>query len=793
MTITNPITPDFATTLALCSGTTPPTLNNTSPNGIVGTWSPAIIDTSTNGNYVFTPNANQCATAITLVVTITTTIVPDFATTLSLCSGDTAPTLNTTSPNGIVGTWNPSIINNTTSGNYVFTPNPNQCASSVTLVVTVTNIIVPDFATTLTLCSGDTAPTLNTTSPNGIVGTWSPSTINTAASGNYVFTPNANQCASPITLAVMVNNPVTPDFAATLAFCSGTTPPTLNNTSPNGIVGTWSPATINNTTNGNYIFTPNANQCATSITLVVTITTTIVPDFDTTLTLCSGDTAPTLNTTSPNGIVGTWNPSIINNTTNGNYVFTPNPNQCASPVTLVVTVTNIIVPDFATTLTLCSGDTAPTLNTTSPNGIVGTWSPSIIDTTTSGNYVFTPNPNQCASSTMLVVTVTNPITPDFATTLALCSGTTPPTLNTTSPNGIVGTWSPSTINNTTSGNYIFTPNANQCASPITLNVTITTLAVSITGVDELCVGETTQWTSSVTGGTWSSSDATIATIDSNGTITAVGSGITTINYFLQGSCDTTVSETIEVTNLPEPILTDSYVCVDNLSGVILAPVLLESGLSNTNYTFVWTLDGAVLPTTQNNHLATETGLYSVTATHTITGCSGTSSATVSASSIAIGSATVGQDFDQNQVITVTVTGGSGDYEYILNNGPIQSSNYFTNVLQGENVIIVRDKNGCGELVLTVYSLNYPYFFTPNGDGFNDTWNISGLENQPTSLIYIFDRYGKLLKTLKASGGNGWDGTYNGENMPSTDYWFTLLYTNSDGFEKEFKAHFSLKR
>ncbi|HRE78431.1 MAG TPA: T9SS type B sorting domain-containing protein [Flavobacterium sp.] len=793
VTVNNPVTPDFATSLTLCSGTTAPTLNTTSPNGIIGTWNPSTINTITSGNYIFTPNTNECALPITLVVNVTTTIVPDFATTLTLCSGSTAPTLNTTSPNGIAGTWNPSTINTTTSGNYVFTPNANQCASQVTLIVTVDPILVPNFATNLTLCSGTTPPTLNPTSPNGIVGTWSPSTINTAASGNYVFTPNANQCASPITLTVTVNNPVTPDFATSLTLCSGTTAPTLNTTSPNGIIGTWNPSTINNTASGNYIFTPNTNECALPITLVVNVTTTIVPDFATTLTLCSGSTAPTLNTTSPNGIAGTWNPSTINTTTSGNYVFTPNANQCASQVTLIVTVDPILVPNFATNLTLCSGTTPPTLNPTSPNGIVGTWSPSTINTAASGNYVFTPNANQCASPITLTVTVNNPVTPDFATSLTLCSGTTAPTLNTTSPNGIIGTWNPSTINTITSGNYVFTPNTTECALPITLTVTVNTIAVSITGVDTLCVGESTQWTSSITGGTWSISDTNIATIDSNGNITAIGSGITTINYFLQGSCDTTVSETIEVTNLPEPILTDSYVCVDNLTGEILAPILLESGLSNTNYTFVWTLDGDVLPTTQNNHLATATGLYTVTATHTITGCSGSSSATVSASSIAIGSATVGQDFDQNQVITVTVTGGSGDYEYILNNGPIQSSNYFTNVLQGENVIIVRDKNGCGELVLTVYSLNYPYFFTPNGDGFNDTWNISGLENQPTSLIYIFDRYGKLLKTLKASGGNGWDGTYNGENMPSTDYWFTLLYTNNDGFEKEFKAHFSLKR
>jgi gliding motility-associated-like protein len=295
------------------------------------------------------------------------------------------------------------------------------------------------------------------------------------------------------------------------------------------------------------------------------------------------------------------------------------------------------------------------------------------------------------------------------------------------------------------------------------------------------------------GGTWFSDDPAIATVDHSGNVTAIGNGTTTIRYFVQATCDATVFKTITVVDLPAPSLTDRTVCADNLTGEIITSVLLESGLSMTDYTFVWTLDGDILPTTQNNHLATETGIYNVIATHNITGCSGSSTGIVTASSIAAGEAFVGEDFHQNQIITVNVTGGSGNYEYILNNGPIQTQPYFTNVLQGENIIIVRDKNGCGELILTVYSLNYPRFFTPNGDGYNDTWNISGLEDQPKSIIYIFDRYGKLLKTLKASGGNGWDGTYNGENMPATDYWFKLLYTGRDGFEKEFKAHFSLKR
>jgi gliding motility-associated-like protein len=90
-------------------------------------------------------------------------------------------------------------------------------------------------------------------------------------------------------------------------------------------------------------------------------------------------------------------------------------------------------------------------------------------------------------------------------------------------------------------------------------------------------------------------------------------------------------------------------------------------------------------------------------------------------------------------------------------------------------------------------IDYPKFFTPNQDGYNDTWNITALENQPNSKIYIFDRYGKFLKQISTSG-IGWDGTYNGAEMPSTDYWFKLEYTDLDtGNLKIFKAHFSLKR
>ncbi|NQX86221.1 MAG: T9SS type B sorting domain-containing protein, partial [Flavobacteriaceae bacterium] len=78
-----------------------------------------------------------------------------------------------------------------------------------------------------------------------------------------------------------------------------------------------------------------------------------------------------------------------------------------------------------------------------------------------------------------------------------------------------------------------------------------------------------------------------------------------------------------------------------------------------------------------------------------------------------------------------------------------------------------------------------------GDGYNDTWEIEGIDTVNNVKIYIFDRYGKLLKELSPAG-NGWDGTYNGSLMPSSDYWFVVEYEEG-GTNKEFKAHFTLKR
>ncbi|WP_299519132.1 T9SS type B sorting domain-containing protein [Winogradskyella sp.] len=127
------------------------------------------------------------------------------------------------------------------------------------------------------------------------------------------------------------------------------------------------------------------------------------------------------------------------------------------------------------------------------------------------------------------------------------------------------------------------------------------------------------------------------------------------------------------------------------------------------------------------------------------------------------------------------------YEYSINGINYQLSNTFNNLQGGTYTINVREINGCGRLVDSVFLLDYPLFFTPNGDGTNDDWFLRGVDDEVYS-INIFDRYGKLLTSLNNLNCR-WDGTYNGKPMPTNDYWFQLTFQS--GITKS--GHFTLKR
>jgi len=260
-------------------------------------------------------------------------------------------------------------------------------------------------------------------------------------------------------------------------------------------------------------------------------------------------------------------------------------------------------------------------------------------------------------------------------------------------------------------------------------------------------------------------------------------------------CYATTSLTLNVNLLPEFTIDDNYIICANTNGTeIIGPPLIDTRLSIVDYTFEWRLNNVVIPgAIDSNYLAIQAGDYSVTVTNNITNCQRVANTMVLESGPPVITATViSAAFADNHIVEVEALGG-GDYEYSLDNGPWQDSNIFENVSLGEHLVLVRDKYGCGFASNTVTIMDYPKYFTPNGDGYNDTWNITGINAQPNAQIFIFDRFGKLLKQLNPSG-NGWNGTFNGYNLPAADYWFTVKYMEPNGGDmKEYSAHFALKR
>ena len=155
-----------------------------------------------------------------------------------------------------------------------------------------------------------------------------------------------------------------------------------------------------------------------------------------------------------------------------------------------------------------------------------------------------------------------------------------------------------------------------------------------------------------------------------------------------------------------------------------------------------------------------------------------------------------QNFVDGKTIIISVS-GSGQYEYALDNpeGSYQDIPVFTGIPPGPHLVYVRDKNGCGITARNVdrdlSADDFPAFFTPNNDGYNDFWQfVPPPENYEEVLkeILIFDRYGNLVKQLLPSDP-GWDGTSLGNVLPPSDYWFRAIFSNN----QQIKGHFTLKR
>lgn len=150
----------------------------------------------------------------------------------------------------------------------------------------------------------------------------------------------------------------------------------------------------------------------------------------------------------------------------------------------------------------------------------------------------------------------------------------------------------------------------------------------------------------------------------------------------------------------------------------------------------------------------------------------------------------------SQIVGTVATEYTNEVSYTLDGSFTNTTGIFNNVSDGEHIItVVNTVTGCTSDPITLQvdlsCFGIPNFFTPDGDGINDTWYPKGVEDFPNITVKIFDRYQRLIVNYNGSQ-HSWDGSYNGKLLPSGDYWYIIKLNEPDD-NREFKGNFTLYR
>jgi len=212
---------------------------------------------------------------------------------------------------------------------------------------------------------------------------------------------------------------------------------------------------------------------------------------------------------------------------------------------------------------------------------------------------------------------------------------------------------------------------------------------------------------------------------------------------------------------------------------------------NPNYTYQWST-GEQTPSI----MVSEAGEYTLTVTNQSNGivCEASRTVSVAISNVPVITSIDIGDMSVNNTVTIN-TETYGEYEFSMDGDDFQNSNVFEGVAPGVHTVSMRDPYGCGEVEEEIVVVGFLAIFSPNGDVLNETWHIEGLSTLNSPIVSIYDRYGKLIKQM-TEFDTGWDGSFKGKPLPSTDYWFKLSYVDNDGnrtYAKYLQSHFSLRR
>lgn len=264
-----------------------------------------------------------------------------------------------------------------------------------------------------------------------------------------------------------------------------------------------------------------------------------------------------------------------------------------------------------------------------------------------------------------------------------------------------------------------------------------------------------------------------------------------------GACSGLGKFNFIVNDTPKIELQDSYIICFNPS--IKPPVIISADSSNEK--FEWKNSQGDILSTQRDFTLNTLGKYSLTVykTQNSIECINTKEFSVVNPELAIFSnINVNTEDETNNILEVLINGNSS-YEFSINNIDFfgnGSSYTFTNVEAGLRTVYVRDINNCEQPIQTKVSvIGFKKFFTPNGDGDNDFWNINGLDASDFKSINvnIFDRFGKTVFTITDLNSIGWDGNFNGKPLNANNYWFKAKIVDIDDNLIQKSGNFSLIR
>lgn len=696
---------------------------------------------------------------------------------------------------------------------------PTQCGTptgSITITSPVGytySIDGTNYVSTTTFSSLAEA-SYNVTAKDNITGCVSADTVVYVSVGSGVPNAPAVTAAPPATCASANGSLTVADTAAGYSFDNGVT---------------WGTTNTVSLPPGNYLVkVQNAQGCASGATAVTIPAATGFPPVPTVIIIqpdCITSTATITITDSQaqysfnNG--ATWvTANTLSGVAAGTYqVLTKNAFGCLSdPATVVINayINNEPLPVANAAQSFCIYNN-PAISDLAVTGSNVKW----YATTTGGSalagttalqdgitYYATQTVNICESNRVAVTAaVLNSAAPTGNGGQQFCT-TQNPTIALLEATGTTIQWyatatggSPlasniSLLNGTT---YYATQTANGCESQVRFAVTVTIIGPSIlvnNASDFICdalndgketvdltaytsqltadAGSTFTYYTSVTAANTKVATQEITAPESYGLL----SGSSTIYVRIESSdkCYQVVTLTLTLVNVPVVAINDTVILCENSVVVVNA----GSGFDSYSWSNGQTAEAIVI---------TAAGSYSVTVTqnHGGTVCTTVKDFTVVLSNRAtISSIEIGDWTEDENTIEVFVS-GVGNYEYSLDNATWQDVSVFTGLEPGHYFVYVRDKNECGTVSDDIYLLNYPKYFTPNGDGQNDAWHVEFATYEPGIITEIFDRYGKLLKTLRYR--ESWDGTFNGVNLPSTDYWFVVKRASG----KVYKGHFSMIR